>query len=65
MLNDRLIHDASWAASVSIVELFRSVLRDDECNEAAQACYQRIRAAIEAMAILANRETMRLNPSRN
>jgi hypothetical protein len=64
-MKEQNIHDAAWAMAVSVVELFKSALRDDEKHEAALAVYERCRAGIEALVIMSNRETMRLNPSKN
>jgi hypothetical protein len=66
MGSPQLIHDCSWAASVSIVEGFENCLKPEERTEALHAVYERIKAAIEAFCIQSAREDARLRrPSRN
>ena len=65
MGSNRLLHDCSWSAAVSIVQCFEDFLRPEEGPEALQEVYQRVKAAIECYEQMAQREAARLKPSRN
>jgi hypothetical protein len=65
MANDSLIHDVAWAAAHSVVEVFASILRDDERHDAFVEVYERVKAAVERYESQAARRVHRLNPSSN
>lgn len=62
---ERLRHDVAWAASASIIELFEPLLREEEQREAFAEIYQRVKAALEAYDLEADRTHRHLQPTRN
>ncbi len=64
-MNEHLIHDTSWSAAYSMVEVVAPCLREEEQAEAFHAFYRRVRAALEAYAIMSERGWRCANPSRN
>ena len=65
-MNQRLIHDVAWAASLSIMEVIEAVLLPNERKDCFSEVYERVRAGIEAFCIEEQRERARLcKPSRN
>jgi len=65
MADDRLIHDAAWATTTSIVECLGQRLSEDEQQQMFGEVYQQVRAGIEAFCIQQTRMRRRLGPSRN
>lgn len=64
-MNQRLLHDAAYACAVSIMECLHGLFRDDERKDGFEEIYGRVKAAIEAYALMEEREGRRLKPSRN
>ncbi len=55
-----LMHDACWATAISVVEVFSSLLREEEKAEAVREVYDRIKAGLECYEIKAERMRQRL-----
>lgn len=47
-MNARLHHDVAWATALHIVEVFSSLLREEEKREAFMAVYERVKAGLLA-----------------
>lgn len=43
---DRIRHDVAWRVSVEIVEVFSSLLRDEEKRDAFEEVYAHVKAAL-------------------
>lgn len=64
-MNDRLIHDASWAISQHILDVFAGLLRDEEKRDAFAEIYLRVKAGLECYEVQVDRMRRRLKPSLN
>ena len=65
MTNDRLIHDVSYAAAMSIVDSFGACFRDEEKRDVFEVAYTTVKASIEAYEVQVNRMERRLRPGKN
>ena len=64
-MNERLIHDAAFAAAVFLLEYYASCTCEEERRKAFDLTYRAIRGAIEAYEIQLNRLQARLRPGQN
>jgi hypothetical protein len=64
-MNERLIHDAAYAAAAFICEYFALCIKEEESREAFNLAYTTIRSAIEGYEIQLNRMQSRLRPGKN
>lgn len=65
-INNRLIHDAALVMAVSILEVFRPVLRDDEVRDAFAEIKERVELGTLALLQEFAHEQWRMHPySRN
>jgi hypothetical protein len=65
MAGDSLIHDVAWATAIRIVEVFASLLREEEKRDAFTEVYARVKAGLEHYQIRDNRRRQRLRPGAN
>ena len=61
----RLQQECADIMATALIELFGSVLRDDERNEAIQEMVHVCKTGIESYVIQRNRNLQKLSPSRN
>ncbi len=61
----QVIHDISTAAGVSILEVFKYMLREEEERDAFGEIYVRVVAALQAYQIKSKCAAERMQPSRN
>jgi hypothetical protein len=64
-MNERLIHDAAFAAAVFLLEHYPPCACEEERRQAFDLTYGTIRGAIEAYEIQLNRLQARLRPGKN
>jgi len=64
-MNKRLVHDAAYACALSVMECLSGLFREDEKRDGFSEIYARVKAAIEAFAVMEERKGKRLKPSRN
>ena len=64
-MNSRLVHDVCFTASVSIVEVFIYLLREEERKDAFDEIYARVKAAVEIYEIKRDTLKQKINPSLN
>jgi hypothetical protein len=61
--SDSLIHDSAWAAAASVVEVFASLLREEEQRRAVfEEVYTRLKAALVRYEEKADRLAKRVKP---
>ena len=65
MTNDRLIHDVSYAAALSIVDCIGACFRDEEKRDVFEVAYTTVKESIEAYEVQVNRMARRLRPGKN
>ena len=65
MANESLTHDVAWATAIEIVEVFASLLRDDEKRDAVIEVYAQVKAGLERYQIRQDRMRRRLQPGPN
>jgi len=65
MRNESLMHDATFFATRRVLELFASLLRVEEKEDAFHDVYSSVFVAFKAYEALAERGCRRLTPSNN
>jgi hypothetical protein len=65
MKSESLQHDVAWATAANIVDVFASLLREEEKREAFVEVYARVKAGIECFQIQQTRLEQRMRPGNN
>jgi hypothetical protein len=65
MTSESLRHDAAWATSIQIVEIFAPLLRDEEKRDAFEEVFARVKDGLDAFEIKQQRLQQRMKPEGN
>ena len=64
-MDERLQHDAAWAAATSLIEELGGAFREVERRDVFALMYETIKSGIESYSITKRREMQRIKPSDN
>jgi len=65
MKSESLRHDVAWTTALHIVEVFASLLREEDQRDAFAAVYAHVKVGIECFEIQQRRLEQRMRPGRN